>query len=36
MLSVILYPAVGKAVLGRGDDELVDGRHTPAGQDQPV
>ena len=36
MLSVILYPAVGKAILGRGDDELVDGRHTPAGQDQPV
>ncbi|MCX6391161.1 MAG: cation:proton antiporter [Actinobacteria bacterium] len=36
MLSVILYPALGKAVLGRGDNELVDGRHTPAGQDQPV
>ena len=36
MLSVIIYPALGKAVLGRGDDGLVDGRHTPAGQDQPV
>ena len=36
MLSVIIYPALGKAVLGRGDEGLVDGRHTPAGQDQPV
>lgn len=36
MLSVILYPALGKAILRGGDDGLVDGRHTPAGHDQPV
>lgn len=36
MLSVILYPALGKAVLGRGADGLIDGLETPAGQDQPV
>jgi Kef-type K+ transport system membrane component KefB len=36
MLSVILYPAIGKIVLGRGDEELLDGLETPAGHDQPV
>ena len=36
MLSVILYPAIGKVVLKRSDPMLPDGLNTPAGQDQPV
>lgn len=36
MLSVILYPAIGKAVLKRGTTALPDGLHTQAGRDQPV
>ncbi|MGI9187230.1 MAG: cation:proton antiporter [Gaiellales bacterium] len=34
MLSVIIYPAIGKAVLRRGTTDMADGLHTPAGQDQ--
>ena len=36
MLSVIVYPAIGKVILGRGDAGLADGMHTPAGSQQPV
>ena len=36
MLSVILYPAIGKAILGRAEEELPDGLHTPAGTQQPL
>ena len=36
MLSVILYPAIGKVVLRPSAPTLPDGLNTPAGQDQPV